>query len=257
VIRASDFADFVALGTAADAIHDESEALLAGALAEIHRLKSEAQAQIDAALAAAEAERKGAYDNGFQHGLDDAAAQWAQTVMSQAEAERQALMRQSERLGRIVSMAVEQMIGDEDRSALFQRALRSISRVVRDVPLLTLRVPEADCDSARAAVDAVLAHAASATPIEVVGDRSLAPGSCLFETDQGTIDASLDTQLGAIRRAVERTMRRATALSDAELDQTEAQAYEADDSDAALPVRAHTEAPEPSSAAIEDEPCGP
>ena len=35
-------------------------------------------------------------------------------------------------------------------------------------------------------------------------DSALPPGSCLFESDEGLIDAGLKTQLAAIRRAMER-----------------------------------------------------
>jgi type III secretion protein L len=44
-------------------------------------------------------------------------------------------------------------------------------------------------------------------PVTIVADRALARGSCLCETDIGSIDASLTVQLDALRMAV----RRATA----------------------------------------------
>lgn len=44
--------------------------------------------------------------------------------------------------------------------------------------------------------------------LEIVGDGALGPGSAIFETSRGELDASLDTQLGEIERGLTDVLRR-------------------------------------------------
>jgi type III secretion protein L len=44
--------------------------------------------------------------------------------------------------------------------------------------------------------------------VEVVADGRLSENSCLIETEIGVVDASLDIQLEAIRKVLEKTFRR-------------------------------------------------
>jgi flagellar assembly protein FliH len=53
-----------------------------------------------------------------------------------------------------------------------------------------------------APVDACLRQVAPATKVEVVGDPSREPGSVLFETTRGNLDASVDCQLQEIERGL-------------------------------------------------------
>jgi len=217
VVRAKDFAALTSLLAAADTVEGERERLLAEATQETLRLREAAQAEIDATLAMAREELERGYSDGLERGRQDAAAQWAETVLRDAGSTRRGLERQSERLSQIVSLAVERVVEPEDRQALYRRALRTVTKLLKDVPMLTLRVPETDRDSAQHAVDAVMQHLSGTLPIEVVCDAALPEGSCLFESDQGVIDASLDTQLAAIKRAVLRAAQHMN--SDAEVSQ--------------------------------------
>ena len=185
----------------------------------------EAQAILDAARAEAEAlvekarrEHAAAYQRGFEQGLErglrDAAARWAGQALDTADATRRNLQRQSERLSSLVSMAVERVIDEGDRSALFRRSLRAVMKLVQDLPMLTMRVHVDDLSHARAAVEEVLAQSGSAMSIEVVSDAALAPGACRFESDDGVVDASLDTQLEALRRAVHRAAQQMAGPAD-------------------------------------------
>ena len=44
--------------------------------------------------------------------------------------------------------------------------------------------------------------------VEVSVDPALSPGSCVFESEAGIIDASLQTQLDGLRGAMERAVRK-------------------------------------------------
>lgn len=217
VLRAQDHAQLVSSAEVAAAIDAERERVLAEAQAQAETLLAEAQAQADDLLAQAQAQFDGAWQQGFDQGTQDAAAHWASQQLQAAEARRRTLVRQSERLSGIVSMAVERVIEQEDRSALFRRSLRTITKLVKDSAMLTLRVPEADRENAQRAIaelTAQLPQGAPAVAIEVVVDPQMPEGACRFESDSGVIDAGLDTQLAAIRRAVERAAREMAQADD-------------------------------------------
>jgi hypothetical protein len=145
-----------------------------------------------------------AYNEGLGRGEREAIAQWTQRAVTHAQSSRLGLERQRERLSGIVSLAVERMVEQEDKQALYMRALRTVTKMVKNVPLLTLRVNFQDKVAAQKALSAVSDQLHSEMPIEVVGDSALAGGSCMFESDQGVIDVGLETQLAAIKRAVSR-----------------------------------------------------
>jgi Flagellar assembly protein FliH len=89
-----------------------------------------------------------------------------------------------------------------------------VNHIVKAVPLLTLRVSPGDQAAAQRAVEAVTEDGRS-SPIEVLADPTLALGSCVFESDQGVIDAGLETQLAAIERAVQRASQQVPETADA------------------------------------------
>lgn len=204
LVRAGDFAALTDLLDAARSLQTERERLLAGVGAEIDALRAEARAQVEAELAAARAEREQAREAGFNEGMEAAAARWTESALREAASTQRSLIRQTQRLSQIVSLALERIVEHEDRVTLFNRALAAITKLVRDVPMATLRVHPAELDSALAAVTAFAPCATGRLQIEVKADAALPPGSCLFESDEGLIDAGLKTQLAAIRRAMER-----------------------------------------------------
>jgi len=61
-----------------------------------------------------------------------------------------------------------------------------------------------------AAVTACLREAASNAKVEVIPDGSLQPGGVVFETNQGNLDASVDSQLAEIERGLADHLRRQT-----------------------------------------------
>ena len=218
LIRAADFARLADSAAVAAAVADERDQVLALARAEAGALLAAAREEATALVAAARDQLELAHRSGMNQGLEDAAAHWAGQAMAVADARRRHLFRQSERLAAIVSMAVERVIEQEDRAGLFRRSLRTIVKLVKDTPMLTLRVTEADRDIAQGAVDAVKAQLTGGLPIEVVADAAMREGGCRFESDGGVIDAGLDTQLAALRRAVARAAQQMARESAAQED---------------------------------------
>jgi type III secretion protein L len=208
LIKAADFAQVTSLLEINATMQAKAEALLVQARAQAEQSLAEARAQADVLLAQARAEHEQGFAKGFEKGHREGLQAWTTRALADAAQGQRALDKQRDRLGSLVAMAVERVVEQEDKQALFQRALRSVGKLLQEVPLLTLRVHQSDRDSARRAVDAVLAGVAGGAQIEVVADTRLASGSCLFESDHGVIDAGLQTQLAAIKRAAVKAARR-------------------------------------------------
>jgi type III secretion protein L len=118
-----------------------------------------------------------------------------------------------EKLATIVTGAVERIVHTEERAALYQRALRSVRSFARGASTLALRVSADDHAHARAALDSLKALQTQGLHIEVSVDPALRAGSCVFESEVGILDASLQTQLDGLRAAMDRAVRKALASS--------------------------------------------
>ena len=249
VIRAADFANLVSAEEALFNLTERARGLFDTTQKTCDEMLSSSEARVAAVMAEAHAIRQAATAEGLQIGRTEALNAWAQRAVNQAIESRAMLERQKLRLRDIVSLCVERLVGDGDRKALFARALKTISKLVQDVPMLTLRVHESDKAAAQMAVDDLLAPGGSKFPIEVVVDIGLQPGGCLFESDLGVIDAGLENQLQAIRRAVAKaTQQVASAAQQAEELHTESASGEAalpalDEGDIAAPDLADAPAP--------------
>jgi len=204
VVRAADFASLTDLFEAAQTLQTERDRLLATAEQEIAEMRAQAEEEVENSVAFARQARDSAYAEGMAKGLEDASAKWMEGALREAASTQRSLMRQTQRLSQIVALALERIVDQEDRATLFKRSLNAISKLVRDVPMATLRVSPAELESAMTAVASFAPVASGRLQLEVKGDSSLVPGSCLFESDQGVIDAGLKTQLAAIQRAMDR-----------------------------------------------------
>lgn len=221
VVRGPDFAALTDLLEAAASLERARSEWLDQARVQIEAERAEAREQADAWLEEARQLHQSAHDlgheAGYQQGLADAAQAWTTRVIHAAASTHQSLSRQSDRLAHIVTLALERIIEQEDRARLFERALRHVNRIVAELPMASLRVHPDELEAARIAVAGLAATQADAPLIEVLADTTLAPGSCLFESDQGVIDAGLSAQLAALRRAMDRAARALASEDEADL----------------------------------------
>jgi type III secretion protein L len=210
VIAREEFAPLTSLLEAAAAARREIEVnrsmarvqaqqMIEAATAECRKIHEEAQRMYDTA-----------FGRGYESGMRKASTDWTERAVLHADTDRIACERKSERMAELVMSAVRRIVETEDTQALYKRAVRTVIKSVGEVPMLTMRVSAGEREKARLAISQVVAQLNCRTPIDVVADTAIRVGACMFESDQGTIDASLDTQLDAIRRAIGRAVRRAT-----------------------------------------------
>lgn len=178
--------------------HDEARALLAQARQEAAQLR-------DHALADAERVRQEAYEDG----LRKAALEWHEQQTGRVIDKAQMVRGMHEKLATIVTAAVERIVHTEQRQGLYQRALRSVQGLAQGASALALRVNAADYEHAQAAIGSLDALQVHGLHIEVKVDPALKPGGCVFESEVGILDASLQTQLDGLRAAMDRAVRKA------------------------------------------------
>lgn len=203
-----------ALCTHADLLRqaqDQAQALLVEAQQQADALRAQAQEEAQVLWEAAQSRIEAACAEGRAEGERQAAVAWHERQAGHLVQQADAVRGLHEKLAEVVTSAVERIVHSGDRAALFQRAMRSVQTLSRSATALTLKVHPEDAQAAREGIESVAALQTAGLSVEVVADPALPPGSCVFESDLGVVDASLDTQLTALRQAMSRAVRRAVA----------------------------------------------
>ncbi|MCM5681451.1 type III secretion system stator protein SctL [Schlegelella sp. S2-27] len=182
------------------------------AAAEMEAAQAQAREIIDDAREEAQGLRQAAYEEGTRQ----AVSEWHERHLQAAIGHDRAVREMHARLADVVTSAVERIVLYEDRGALYQRALKSVQSLTRGNGSLRLRVGMDDYAQARDCLGAMDHLQEAGLELDVVADAALAPGSCIFESDLGVLDASLQTQLAGLRAAMERAVRRAAGGDAAE-----------------------------------------
>jgi flagellar biosynthesis/type III secretory pathway protein FliH len=177
--------------------------------AEVYDAKQEATAIVAAARAAADGIREQAREDGLDAGRAEAAALLvrARAVADQriadAEADLGALaVRIAERVLR------RQLALSPDDVAAIARAALDEARGRHD---FTLRVHPDDVAVVERHRTALGAGLAASAHIAVRADDTVARGGCVVDSELGTVDLRLETQLAAIERALHDARRRGPA----------------------------------------------
>jgi flagellar assembly protein FliH len=184
-----------------------SEAMLRDAAARAQALLAQAQAQADGIAAAA---RTAGHDEGVAAGRNEIEAQLAQTVSSlqsvvdEARAQRQTVIETAEpELVRLAMTIAERIVHEQitvDPNVVLENVRQALTRLVgREV--VTLRVNPADLDTIRAHRDGI-AGSHDVEHLRVVEDQRVDRGGVIVETDAGTIDAKVSTQIREARRTL-------------------------------------------------------
>jgi type III secretion protein L len=210
IVRRESYAALVDIDATYIEVRRQCGAMLADARDQAASILDEARAQADTLVALAEQEYASGCARGEEEGLRRAAADWyAQSAQHFLE-QHALLMRMRQRLAELVACALERVAGTLERGSLFARAAHQMEKLIDAGSTLTVRVHPADVAMARREFDACAAHwlaCGRAITLQVLPDRSLAPGACLCESDLGSLDASLSTQLSAMRATLDDIVR--------------------------------------------------
>ncbi len=202
VIRAADRHRVVELDAAVQALYEERDAVLGAARAQAEAIVAQARAVAGGVLKAANERAANSEQRGYAEGQRKALAEFHAAMIARTYSEAESTQRVETRLRTAVMQAVERVILESDRQALFARVASTLGSVVQSQARLTLRVCPAELDAARAAFARAVEGGLLNATVEVLADDSTRPGDCRCEWDHGVADASLDVQLAALRQAL-------------------------------------------------------
>lgn len=210
ILRREAYASIVALEAAGKACRDRHSAIIAAA--QDRAMEIVAQAEDEARAVKEEARRAlaEAEQRGYEAGKTQALSEWYARVAQQTSEQRAMHDMLRERMAELVVVAVEQIVRSEDRGALFARSATAIDRIAEGCTSLKVRVHPDDYEAAAREFGRFtdeMRQRGRMAPVTVMIDRALDQGACLCESDLGVVDASLATQLAAIREAVERALK--------------------------------------------------
>jgi len=183
------------------------EAVEAGEVLE--KARREAERILEEARGAYEAEKKRGYEEGLEEGKGDIVERMMETVGKTVD--YFATVEQT--LCDIVLEAVNKIVGELDDGELVLKIVRNALRLVRNQKQVTLRVAQEDLDNVRKRIQEIMGDFPGIDFIDVTPDSRLRANGCVLESEIGVVDASLDVQLEAIRRALTRAIRHNKAES--------------------------------------------
>jgi type III secretion protein L len=164
-------------------------------LAEARR---EAQAVRDSAGAELEAERRRGYAEGTEQARGEAAELMLEAVGRSVDYLGQV---EEEVIGLVLS-SVRKLLGQLDDLERIRLLARQALKMARTQKRVILRVPPEQEEGVRARASDILSGYGGISVLEVVADAGLGDGGCVLESDLGVVDASVDTQLAALERAM-------------------------------------------------------
>jgi len=194
----------------------EAEAALASAQVEAAELIDDARTQ-------AEALREAAWQEGFYQGKLEARAavetemqaEWAarqealraemDSIATDIAAAREALWLSQE--SEMVALSLDiarQVIKTEvsQNPAVVHAVLANALRRITDKDNVRVRVSVADAPRVKEAREDLMEIVDGLRFIEIVEDRRVGDGGCVIETNAGTIDAKIETQIAEVARAL-------------------------------------------------------
>ncbi len=209
VLRAADAQQALSFEDTRSQLSRMAEEALEQARQQAEQIVAQANAQADALIEQAHASIDEARNQGYAEGEARALNEWHERQARQTLKRSTEVRGMNVKLAEVVTSAVERIVHTEGRTALYQRALKSVQTLSRQATAMTLRVGLGDIDAAQDSIASIAYLQEAGLTLEVVVDSSLPPGSCVFESDVGVVDASLHTQLNALKAAMERAVRRA------------------------------------------------
>ena len=180
ILKSSDFAAAV-----------ESDAVVAQAREEAARILAEARAEY-----AAQKEK------GYRDGVEQGKAEMAERVVHTLGQSNLYYAKVEEALVEVVIKSTQRVIGEFQERDRVERIVRKALEVLRHQSQVRLKVSPAQAEWLQGRVEALLASFPRIQFLDVQTDARLPADGCILETELGVIDATVQTQLRAIEKAL-------------------------------------------------------
>ena len=171
-----------------------AEEIIATAEAEAARIREEAKA-------AFEEEKKKGYAKGLADGKLEISMQKLDLIDSSV-----AFMESVEdKMADVVLKALKSCVVEiGDKEMVVQIVRKTMNAVIRTQRQVTLKVAPEMVETVRARVAELKADYPTVETLDVVEDPRLKGAACVLETEAGVADASVDTQIAAIEKSIQK-----------------------------------------------------
>ena len=184
VVKAEEYLESLEAGNVLEAAHNQAARII----------KQAKQAYLD--------EKRRGYQDGLLEGQMNIAEQMMDTVGQAVDY----FASIEKKVTDTVLVALQKIIGEIDEQELIHKVVHNALGVVRNQQQVTLRVSPEQLETVRGTLDKIMGDYPGISYIDVVGDARLEQGGCILESEMGIVDASLDVQLAAIRKALEKRL---------------------------------------------------
>lgn len=168
------------------------------------KAKVEAEHIIKEAKAAYEQEQQRGYEDGLIEGKLSISEQMMENVAKTVDY----FASIEDKIVETVIIALKKIIGEMNEKELIVGIVKNALALVRMQKQVTLRVCPTQKEMIQAELSNIIAEFPGISFLDVVSDIRLKEGGCILETDIGVVDASIDTQLDAIKRALSKVFKK-------------------------------------------------
>ena len=179
VLRAADHTSLIELRKVLEAAHAEADSIVGGAEAAVAK------------------ERARGYAEGREEALTEASAQMVSTVTRTVEYYGHV----EDRMLQLVLDTTRRLMDDFGDVPRARAVVKSALSAVRNQKQVTLRVSPAQVATVQQAQVELLAAYPGVGYLDVVADPRLAADACILESEIGIVEASVQGQLAALRKA--------------------------------------------------------
>lgn len=175
----------------------------------------EANRMVEAALQESErilAEAREVYEQektrGYARGQEEGKGILAEKMLDAVRKSVEYFASAEETLCTLVINAVKKIVGEMNDRELVVGIVRNALALVRNQKQVTLRVSPSDHETVQNRVNEIMTGYPGIAFIDVVADARLKKSGCILESEMGIIDASLDVQVEAIQRSLQKSIKR-------------------------------------------------
>ncbi|MGI9486068.1 MAG: HrpE/YscL family type III secretion apparatus protein [Geminicoccaceae bacterium] len=162
--------------------------------------REQAASITDTAEAAYQEERRQGYEDGKNEAKAELAGEAYELVMRRIDY----IAKLEAELIDLVADTAAAIIGKVDHEDMMTGLVRTGLERLKRGSSVTIRVESGLARYLRQQIDLLARDYPAVAAIEISGEPSLGSGQCLLDTEMGTIDASVDVQLSALRQALKR-----------------------------------------------------
>lgn len=155
-------------------------------------------------VAQAETQRDAAIREGRELGIEQGRAEYAASMVEASARMESSFISLEARLVKTIMDALQAILHEIGERTVMERLVRRTIANSNRKNSLRLVVASQQFDTVNALLSSVLAEFPEIEFVDVVQDPAGVPGMCVLESEFGIVDASLDTQLAAIRAGLNR-----------------------------------------------------